>query len=273
MRQIYNAVVRPAMTYGAAVWYSPSPVAGSPGRKHKAKGPVAKLISTQNKCLRAVAGAYRATPISVLEMETHTPPLDLFLDAKLAKFRLRHKQSGMEVLVSMACARIRSKLQRRRTPSPTTGQRRSWWVDAWLRQGRTQAGQQSSSAKQVLLQTWRQRWDAKRPEWGLIRVGPPREGTIKIYAGLHKAESAVMTQIRTGRIGLTAFLNKARVPDFPSPVCQCGRARETAQHIIVHCDRSTAARNKLADPRTGGVNLKSLLSSAAGAQCLAKWFI
>ena len=80
-------------------------------------------------------------------------------------------------------------------------------------------------------------------------------------------------QIRTGRIGLVAFLNKARVPDFPSPVCQCGRARETAQHIIVHCDRFTAARNKLADPRTGGVDLKSLLSSAAGAQRLAKWFI
>ena len=86
-RQIYSAVVRPTLTYGAAIWHSPSPpVTGSSGRNHRTKGPAAKLTSIQNKCLRVVAGAYRATPVSVLESETYTPPLDIYLDAKLAKF-------------------------------------------------------------------------------------------------------------------------------------------------------------------------------------------
>src|SRR5215469_5797736 len=53
--------------------------------------------------------------------------------------------------------------------------------------------------------------------------------------GLRKAESSILTQIRTGRIGLAAFLNRARVPDFPSPMCQCGQAEETASHIIAYC--------------------------------------
>ena len=38
----------------------------------------------KNTCLRLVSGAYKATPIAALETETYTPPLDLYLDAKLA---------------------------------------------------------------------------------------------------------------------------------------------------------------------------------------------
>ena len=53
-RQVYTAVVRPSMTYGATVWHSPS----SP--------PAAKLATLQNKCLRAITGAYRATKIKSL---------------------------------------------------------------------------------------------------------------------------------------------------------------------------------------------------------------
>ena len=61
-----------------------------------------------------MSGAYHTTPISVLETEIFTPPLDLYLDAKLAQFWLRHKESGMEDLVKNACLKIHNKLQRRR---------------------------------------------------------------------------------------------------------------------------------------------------------------
>src|SRR5947207_3332505 len=47
---------------------------------------------------------------------------------------------------------------------------------------------------------------------GLHRCGPPGGKAVKLHAVLQKAESAITTQIRTGRIGLTAFLNKARLP-------------------------------------------------------------
>jgi hypothetical protein len=48
-----------------------------------------KLQLIQNKCLRVVAGAYRATPTRSLEIETFTPPLDLYLDGRLVAFQRR----------------------------------------------------------------------------------------------------------------------------------------------------------------------------------------
>jgi hypothetical protein len=90
-RQVYSAVVRPAIAYGAAVWHTPAK-----GLNGKTQGIAAKLEKIQNKCLRVVAGAYRATPIRSLETETFTPPLDLYLDSRLAAFlkRLENSEAG-----------------------------------------------------------------------------------------------------------------------------------------------------------------------------------
>ena len=76
---MYLLVVRPALAYGAGVWHTPG--------RDSAQGLAAKLQLTQNKCLRVVAEAYKATPIRALEIETYTPPLDLYLDERLAAFR------------------------------------------------------------------------------------------------------------------------------------------------------------------------------------------
>jgi len=63
---------------------------------------------------------------------------------------------------------------------------------------------------------------------------PPLEEPLKIHKELKKAESSVLTQIQTEQIGLVAFLNKARVLDFPSPIYQCSQAEETALYIIAY---------------------------------------
>ena len=110
-RQIYSAVIRPALFYGSAAWHLPPPPGQEAAASRAAKGIAAKLTGIQNRCLRVVSGAYKAAPIAALETETYTPPLDLHLDAKLAKFRQRHKQSGMEELVTRSCTRIQNKLQ------------------------------------------------------------------------------------------------------------------------------------------------------------------
>lgn len=74
-RQVYTAVVRPAMTYGAPVWHLPK----EPRKKRT--GLVASLATLlQNKCLRSITGAYKATNIEVLEAESAVIPLDIHLD-------------------------------------------------------------------------------------------------------------------------------------------------------------------------------------------------
>ena len=59
-RQVYTAVVRPAMTYGSTIWHTPKEIKKSNGISNK-------LAVIQNKCLRTIAGAFKATPIPVLE--------------------------------------------------------------------------------------------------------------------------------------------------------------------------------------------------------------
>ena len=70
-RHIYQAVVRSALSYRAALWHQPT------GNASKPKGPAAKLQKQQNQGLQTVLGAFKATPIRQLETELYMPPLDL----------------------------------------------------------------------------------------------------------------------------------------------------------------------------------------------------
>lgn len=72
-RQVYAAVVCLEMTYGAVVWHSPK------GTRTKGLGPAAKLTTLQNKSLRSITGAYRATNVKVLEAESGLIPLDIVM--------------------------------------------------------------------------------------------------------------------------------------------------------------------------------------------------
>ena len=57
-----------------------------------------------------------------------------------------------------------------------------------------------------------------------------------LHAQLKKAESLVLVQVRTGRIGLAHFLAKARVPGYDSPSCKSCESSdsETAEHLLLH---------------------------------------
>ena len=41
--------------------------------------------------------------------------------------------------------------------------------------------------------------------------------------------------MQTGQIGLRAFLFSKGVPKVSSPICPCGVALETPEHLILHC--------------------------------------
>src|SRR5437667_10125607 len=98
------------------------------------------------------------------------------------------------------------------------------------------------SAEQALMHRWKRCWTGRPPESNVLEVRPPSCKAVKLQAQLQKAESSIITQIHTGCIELAVFLNKTRVPGFSSPVCPCGQARETAEHVIAHCNRFTGCR-------------------------------
>ena len=110
-RQIYNSVIRPTIGFGASVWYTPSEKPG------KAKGIAVKLAKHQNIGLRRVAGAYKATAIDVLKVETHYPSLHIYLDRLVVRTIIRLKDARHKPVVEVVRACIRRKTIGRKTPT------------------------------------------------------------------------------------------------------------------------------------------------------------
>ena len=87
-RQIYAVVIRSAISYGASAWHATIPKGGTP------KGIARYFSSDQSKCLCVVAGAYKATPVRDLEVETDCVPIDLYLNLRVAEFERKHAESA-----------------------------------------------------------------------------------------------------------------------------------------------------------------------------------
>jgi hypothetical protein len=77
---LYTAVICPAITTGCPAWWAP------PDTPFFRKGVGEELQKAENRCLRTVAGAYKATPIRSLLAEVGVPPLPLHIDGRQARF-------------------------------------------------------------------------------------------------------------------------------------------------------------------------------------------
>src|SRR5690606_28328691 len=80
--------------------------------------------------LRVVTGAYKATPVRVLETEAWVPPLDLYLNKRLLDFEKRVNQPSLQgnrkpvEIIKHACKRINNRFQgltkQTEMPEPST---------------------------------------------------------------------------------------------------------------------------------------------------------
>ena len=62
-------------------------------------------------------------------------------------------------------------------------------------------------------------------------AAPPTKAVLKLHAGLQKAESSVLVQARTGRIGLAKFLYNCNVLGILSTQCRCGAKEIGRAHV------------------------------------------
>ena len=129
-RHVYLAVVRPAMSYRAALWHSP--------KEKPLQGAARKLAKHQNSGLRQVLGAFKATPVRQLETEAYVPLLDLWLNSRIACFQAQLERTGIARQIQDACTTIRIHLQtrgqrQRRIPdTPALVQKN--WTEKWIGQ-------------------------------------------------------------------------------------------------------------------------------------------
>lgn len=280
-REVYSKCIRSALAYGASSLHNPTEKGGM------AKGIAKDLAKIQNKCLRVVAGAYKATPIRNLETETWVPPLDLYLNKRRAEFEARLQQPVLqngqgerktpENIISTACNEIYRRFAARRgrgqrrafgPQKPTEVERATAAIAKWA--GRT------ADANKVMEEAWRNRWIKDREGRVTTRLADDldhQQGTLFLHKtlqrheGLNKAQSSLLVQARTGAIGLRDFLFKRRVPEILTPYCECGEERETVEHLVVWCLAPPLARTwERTDVRTRrdlyavlqGVNSKSV---------------
>jgi len=286
-RQVYQAVIRPAIAYRAAVWHQPAT---------KPKGLAIKLQKEQTSSLRTVLGAFKATPVRQLETEAYVPPLDIWLNGRVASYQARLESTGIARVTQAACAVIQNRIQnqaqirrRRRRRSrrqtdrlqdATPGCKRKKWAEQWI-DGPLQAWDYRE--RPLVERDWLMRWKTTeqpvRPEidpGGRIAVRTntaPTKRILSLHKELQKAESALLVQCRTGRIGLARFLYGQRVPGVLTAQCHCGAGTETPRHIALFCTKEANRRNELTDSKGRTLTYPQLVGSTTAVRGFVQWMM
>jgi ribonuclease HI len=79
MKQLYNAVAIPRMTYAADVWYTPIYKQKGRSRANGSVGVTGKLASLQRMATAAITGALRSTATDILDLHAGVLPMGLLL--------------------------------------------------------------------------------------------------------------------------------------------------------------------------------------------------
>jgi hypothetical protein len=76
----------------------------------------------------------------------------------------------------------------------------------------------------------------------------PGRHTRKLYDSLNKVEAKILIQLRTGMGRLNTYLH--RIGAVESPMCSCGREKESVKHFLFRCRRWTSFRAPLLECTT-----------------------
>jgi hypothetical protein len=275
-RQVYTAVVRPAIVYGAPIWHTPSPMPGQP------QGLATKLATIQNQALRRVTGAYKATPTRRLELEALIPPLHLYIDSITARYQERTRDTQARQELREACDKVAKRLRRaprrgaprRKAYEKSPNELRDLWIeDKWNRTTPMTEAKEKLVRKGDLA-LWR-KWEElvaaepTRSYYGVDSVLHPKG--LERHKGLRKAESSILVQMRTGVLGLGTTLSRLQVPGG-TEWCACGQGRETIEHFLIWC----RLHNRIAIRRVLGDRpmwRRELLGDPELAKDVARWAI
>ena len=125
-----------------------------------------------------------------------------------------------------------------------------------------------------MLQEWQDQWRATQPVRGQRNTRPPNLAVLKLHQGLHKAESSVLIQARTEKIGFAQFLYQHKVPGITTNQCTCGTGPETVQHVVEYCNREIERRDQIRRRNTiESLDFRWLSNTNKGARRLSKWLI
>jgi hypothetical protein len=129
----------------------------------------------------------------------------------------------------------------------------------------------SSIIKRQLDQLWQTRWEHCTKGRHSYHLTPrPTPAIRTLHAGVTKGHSAIIIQLRTGKVGFNAFLYNRRVPGILSPPCECGLGAMTVRHILLVCPKWRDLRQRyLAQLRT--TDIRKLLNTPKGTKAVVQF--
>lgn len=97
---------------------------------------------------------------------------------------------------------------------------------------------------EALLDDWETIWvHGKHGRYLHSPDARPDKKVLRVHKGLPRAISSIMTQMRTGKIGLRAYLHK--INQAETSQCTCNQGEQTVEHILLNCREWIAERQEL----------------------------
>lgn len=295
-RTIYNMVVRPMLTFAAPIWHNPA------GTKEATKSHSRKLALIQNDCLRTVLGAYKATPIPVLEAEARVRPIGIQLDRLVLKYQATKGTHPQTIAGNQKIQRqLKNKRGRRRIQNTTPSEEKGPWAlktldcvgwdeaatdyrrkPDWHDPVRDIEPFQDihnihKKINQWAAQSWIDKWEGYKTSLQQGTHTPAQQGglfdiRLDYHVGLRKAESSIAIGLRSGKVGLNHFLQKQKVPGFERGDCPCGWWKQDVRHILIFCPNLDQIRPQLFE-QAETKDARKMLTTLKGIRAAARWMV
>ena len=141
---VYTAILRSLLSYAVGIWFNPL----------RKSSNISSLSTFQNKCLRLIGGAFKATPSFLLESELFLLPLDLYFKFRTACFLSSIQTSSLKTLldnifsnISHYASSVKKPLKKSSTISP-------YWKFTWLNQLTTNQASSKKELQKLFVKEW-----------------------------------------------------------------------------------------------------------------------